>query len=239
MTSSHELKAALLIEDDPDIVKLISMHIGDLGFSLDVATDGLDGVERAIGGDYQLLLLDLGLPKLGGVEICKRVRAKKPLLPIVMLTSRSEEVDTVVGFQVGADDYVVKPFSMRELLARISALLRRVDAVSDEKLQISDGVIEVHELRINTVSREVFLSGALQDLTPTEFDLLVFMAAQPGRAFTREQLVEDVLGYHGQGYEKSINSHISRLRSKLEKDPENPDYIKTVWGIGYCFSKPS
>lgn len=224
----------LIVEDDPDIADLIELHIVDLGYTLDRATDGITGLQKAKTGDYSLIILDLMLPKLGGLDVCKQLRAEKTQTPILMLTSRSEEFDKVLGLELGADDYVTKPFGIRELIARIKALLRRAHLV-DEAAQAE--TLQRGDLAIDLIKRRVVLKDKRIDLTAKEFDLLVLFATHPGRVYSREQLLDQVWGYQFSGYNHTVNSHINRLRAKIEKDPSDPCFIQTVWGVGYRFAE--
>lgn len=228
-------KRVLIIEDDPDIASLVEIHLKDLGFVTEKAMNGSDGLEKALNNDYALVILDLMLPMLDGFEVCKRIREEKKTLPILMLTSKSEEFDKVLGLELGADDYLTKPFSLRELMARVKAIIRRVDAVKEESF--GDEPVEVifDALTINLEKRKVILAGKVIDLTAKEFDLLALFAAHPGRAYSRQELLDVVWGYQFDGYDHTVNSHINRLRSKIEENPSDPKYIKTVWGVGYRF----
>jgi len=230
----------LIIEDDKDITDLVEIHLGDLGYSLDKAHDGESGLAKALSGSYDLVLLDLMLPKLEGLEVCKRIRERDKTLPIIMLTSRSEEMDKILGLELGADDYIVKPFSIRELIARVKTNLRSVEAIKNEVSKESNLKSELHigDLIINFIKRKVILGTDIIELTAKEFDLLSYFAQHPGRSFNRAELLSAVWGYQFSGYEHTVNSHINRLRNKIEKNPAEPIYIKTVWGIGYRFVEP-
>jgi DNA-binding response OmpR family regulator len=175
------------------------------------------------------------LPGLEGFEVCKRIRAEKGRLPILMLTAKSEELDKVLGLELGADDYITKPFSIRELLARVKAVLRRTAAYGDSGAKPEGKILEHGQLRIDLEKRTVTVAGKKIDLTAKEYDLLVLFACSPGRAFNRQQLLDSVWGYQFEGYHHTVNSHINRLRNKIEEDPAQPRYIKTVWGYGYRF----
>lgn len=228
-------KKVLIIEDDPDIADLIQIHLKDLGFLPDHAGDGMEGVSKALTNDYELVILDLMLPRLDGFEVCKQIREEKKSLPILMLTSKSEEFDKVLGLELGADDYLTKPFSIRELMARVKSIIRRVEAVKEACDDEEPVEMQFGELTINVEKRKVTLAGEVVDLTAKEFDLLALFASHPGRAYSRQELLDIVWGYHFDGYDHTVNSHINRLRSKIEKDPSQPLYIKTVWGVGYRF----
>jgi two-component system alkaline phosphatase synthesis response regulator PhoP len=226
----------LIIEDDPNIIDLARIHIGDLGIDLDWAEDGESGLKKALQNEYTLIILDLMLPKLDGLEVCKRIRTENKFIPILMLTAKSEELDKVLGLELGADDYLTKPFSIRELIARIKAILRRME-VDQEKSSGEPEIpnLEFNDLIIDLEKRKVTLAGDKIDLTAKEFDLLALFAKNPGRTYNRQQLLNIVWGYQFDGYDHTVNSHINRLRSKIEKDPSNPTFIKTVWGVGYRF----
>jgi DNA-binding response OmpR family regulator len=233
-------KRVLIIEDDKDITDLVEIHLGDLGYSLDKAYDGESGLLKAQTKPYDLVLLDLMLPKLEGLEVCKRIREENKTLPIIMLTSRSEEIDKILGLELGADDYIVKPFSIRELIARIKANLRHVEAIKEEITKANDSQpeLQIGDLRIDFEKRKVILGAETIELTAKEFDLLSHFAQHPGRSYNRGELLSAVWGYQFSGYEHTVNSHINRLRNKIEKNSADPTYIKTVWGIGYRFVEP-
>jgi len=226
-------KRILVIEDDQDINKLIAMNLEDMNHNVDTCGNGRRGFEMASSGQYDLMVLDLMLPEMDGLEICRALRAANVITPILMLTARDSEADRVVGLEMGADDYLTKPFSVRELQARVKAMLRRMDMLNKPAPQSDELVID--NLVINVGQRKVVLSDQEIELTSTEFDLLIYMARQPGMVFSRAQLLDSVWGYQHSGYEHTVNSHINRLRNKLEKIPSKPDYIITVWGVGYKF----
>lgn len=227
----------LIIEDDDEIANLVDMHLRDLGYQLDRARNGQSGLDQALANPYQLVILDLMLPELDGIEICRRLRAQKPDLPMLMLTARSEEFDKVLGLEMGADDYVTKPFSIRELTARIKALLRRTHAAEQAPADSDRPKLTFAELAIDLDNRKVALAGQRVELTAKEFDLLALFTAHPGRTYSREQLLDQVWGYQFGGYRHTVNSHINRLRTKIEPDPNQPKFIKTVWGVGYRFAE--
>jgi len=233
-------KRVLIIEDDKDITDLVEIHLGDLGYSLDKAYDGESGLAKALAKSYDLVLLDLMLPKLEGLEVCKRIREQNKTLPIIMLTSRSEEMDKILGLELGADDYIVKPFSIRELIARVKANLRHVEAIKEEISKATDlqPELQIGDLKIDFDKRKVILRAETIELTAKEFDLLAHFAKHPGRSYSRGELLSTVWGYQFSGYEHTVNSHINRLRNKIEKNAADPIYIKTVWGIGYRFVEP-
>jgi len=229
------MRRLLLVEDESEIADLVLLHLRNAGYEAEHARKGSDALERLAARGFDLAILDLGLPGgVDGLEVCRRLRARGDATPVVMLTARTEEVDRVVGLELGADDYVTKPFSVRELVARVNAVLRRVE----DRGEKPQAAIEVGALRIDTGSHEVTLGGAPVELTPREFELLVWFARNPGRVYTRGELLEHVWGYGHEGYAHTVNSHINRLRAKIERDPGAPEYILTVWGVGYKFGTP-
>ncbi len=230
-------KRILVVEDEREIARLTELHLLDLGCEVTLAHDGESGLREAVSGKHDLMILDLMLPGLDGLEICRRVRSSASShLPILMLTARSSEFDRVLGLEIGADDYLTKPFSVRELVARVKAIFRRLDALSQPGETEGGGEIHVRGLTIDVEKRRVELSGRGIHLTAKEFDLLLYFARHPGRVYTRAQLLDSVWGYGHDGYEHTVNSHINRLRSKIEDDPANPVFVQTVWGVGYRFN---
>lgn len=230
---------ALIIEDSREIADLVRLHLRDVGCEADVAADGRRGLELAARGRYDLVVLDLMLPEMDGLAVCREIRTLPGYVPILMLTAKSSEIDRVLGLEMGADDYLTKPFSVRELQARVKALFRRVEALSSRASAGDAGAGETIErgaLRIETGKRRVSIGGREVALTAREFDLLVHFARRPGQVFNRGQLLDQVWGYNHEGYEHTVNSHINRLRAKIERDPSKPEYILTVWGVGYRFS---
>ncbi len=221
----------LIVEDEPDIADLLALHLNDLGATTDHATDGHQGLKAASTREWDLVILDLRLPGIDGLEICRRLRASGNSVPILMLTAKSAELDRILGLEIGADDYVTKPFSVIEVMARVRAILRRVELDRTEPMSL---VFDAKGLSINATSREVRLEGALLDLTPREFDLLTYFAAHPGAVYRRSQLLDQVWGYGHEGYEHTVNSHINRLRSKIQPAGAH-EFIVTVWGVGYKF----
>ncbi len=231
-------KRVLIVEDDRDIAQLVELHLKDLGCRCDIARDGEKGLESALRNGYDLIILDLMLPGLDGMEICKEIRSEKNYTPILMLTSRSEEIDRVLGLELGADDYLTKPFSIREFIARVRAIFRRVENLKEETSREEEtNAIVRAALVIDRVNRKVTFRGKKIELTPKEYDLLLLFAAHPGRTYTREQLLNTVWGPQFQGYDHTVNSHINRLRSKIEEDIAHPRYILTAWGVGYRFAE--
>ncbi len=226
-------RQVLIVEDDEDIAKLIRMQLEGLSCQTRIANDGTVGLAEAQARDWDLIILDIMLPGMDGLEICRRVRALPRYTPILMLTAKSSELDRVLGLEMGADDYLTKPFSMLELSARAKAIFRRVDKLGKEAPQASQ--ISAGDLLIDLQRRSVTLAGRAVELTAKEFDLLAHFAGTPGRVHTRAQLLDKVWGYSHSGYEHTVNSHINRLRGKIEHNPEQPEYIQTVWGVGYRF----
>ena len=216
----------------------MKIHLRDLGYDIDIAQDGKTGLEKALSGHYPMVILDVMLPEMDGLEVCKRIRAVNRQLPILMLTAKSEELDKVLGLELGADDYITKPFSIRELIARVKAIFRRIE-IDKETSQSKKTVDLIYgELAIYPEKRKVRLAGQTIELTTKEFDLLVLFAQNPGKAYSRQELLDLVWGYQYSGYSHTVNSHINRLRSKIESDPSDPHFIKTVWGVGYRFVEP-
>ena len=230
-------KKILIIEDNRDLARLLESHLQDLAFQVEVAFDGLTGFAKANSDHYDLIILDLMLPGLDGMEICRRLRRKPSYVPILMLTAKSSEMDRVIGLEIGADDYVTKPFSIRELLARVKAILRRVEELKEGAKEHVKAAIQFGDLLLDPAKRRASQEGRSIDLTAKEFDLLLHFARNPGKVYTRSQLLDMVWGYGHDGYEHTVNSHINRLRAKIEKDPAHPAYIRTVWGVGYKFAE--
>ena len=229
------MEKVLIVEDDVNIAELVALNLRDAGCDVTVENDGLAGHDRALRETFNLLILDINLPKMSGLDICKNVRKHRRYVPIMMMTAKSEENDIVTGLEVGADDYITKPFSVKELVARVKAVLRRTQATNSD-LQKSGKVLNFPDLTIDTENRVVVLRGERVDLTPKEFDLIYVLAKKPGRSFSRQQLLDAVWGYEFEGLEHTVNSHINRLRIKIEKDVQNPIYILTSWGVGYRFN---
>lgn len=228
------MKQILIIEDDQEIIKLLEIHLTDLIYTTSKAMDGEVGLQMALENEYDLILLDLTLPTMDGVTICKKLREKKST-PVIMLTAKSEEIDRVLGLEIGADDYITKPFSIRELLARVKAVMRRTD--SSRVQEQNSTAIAMEGLFIDIDKRKVLLHDKRVELSPKEFELLVLMASNPGRNYSRTELLNMIWGYNFEGYEHTVNSHINRLRAKIESDMANPTYILTTWGVGYKFNE--
>ena len=229
------MEKVLIIEDDKDIADLIAIHIADLGFEIDKAFDGKEGLLKALNNVYKIILLDIRLPGLDGMEICKKIRQEKNHTPILMVTSKSEEIDKIIGLEIGADDYITKPFSIRELIARVKAILRRAELTQQVKPSDAYEEIKSEGLYINVTLRNVEVHGKRIELSPKEFDLLVLFASNPGRTYTRTQLLDQVWGYQFEGYEHTVNTHINRLRTKIEQNLNEPEFLLTTWGVGYKF----
>lgn len=226
----------LIIEDQRDINDLVSLNLSMLGHEVVQRHNGAEGFATACANSYALIVLDIMLPDMNGLDLCKALRKKDINTPVLMLTAKKTEMDRVLGLEIGADDYLTKPFSVLELQARVKALLRRV-ALMHRTPDTSDSDIVVNDLLINRQKREVLVADAQVTLTAKEFDLLAYLASDPGTVFSREQLLSSVWGYQYSGYEHTVNSHINRLRNKIEPNPEQPKYVLTVWGVGYKFNE--
>jgi len=228
-------KRILVVEDDRDIARLLHIHLADIAFQVELVDNGQDGLNRASNHPYELIILDLMLPKMDGLEVCRRLRSQGNHTPVLMLTAKSSELDRVLGLELGADDYLTKPFSVKELQARVKAILRRIELARQEPSDVVDEAINVNNLHIDVSRRLVNVDGRAVELTAKEFDLLLHFARHPGRVYSRAQLLDCVWGYGHDGYEHTVNSHINRLRKKIEQNPEQSEYIQTVWGVGYKF----
>lgn len=231
---SHTNESILVVEDNKDLVNLLEINLSDEGYHIRTAMDGEAALEAFNQKEPSLIVLDVMLPKMDGFDVCKEIRSQNKQVPILMLTAKSEEVDKVLGLEIGADDYMTKPFSIREFLARVKAILRRANTstrtnAANEKLSYRDLVMDPNK-------RRVILKGEMIELTSKEYDLLLLFFSNPGKAYSREELLNTVWGYSYEGYSHTVNSHINRLRSKIEDDPSEPNYIKTVWGVGYRFT---
>ena len=222
----------LVIEDQADIANLVRLHVEMLGHRVQCCDTLAYARKAQRERDWALLVLDLSLPDGDGLDFCRELRGLDPSLPVLMLTARGTEYDRVRGLESGADDYLSKPFGVLELQARVRALLRRAALAARGA---DHEVIEIASLRLDLARREITVAGRAVELTATEFDLLVFLARQPGVVFSRQQLLSGVWGYHHEGYEHTVNSHINRLRAKIEADAAAPRLIRTVWGVGYKF----
>lgn len=225
----------LLVEDDAHIADLLTLHLRDEGHTVTHCPRGDQGAHILGQGDWDALILDIMLPGLDGLEICRRARAMTHYIPILIISARSSEIDRILGLEIGADDYLPKPFSVLELVARLKALLRRADALTQRPTH-DIRPITLHGLTIDPIARDVHLHGERLELTPREFDLLYHFAQHPGKVFSRMALLDAVWGYQHEGYEHTVNTHINRLRAKIEPDPSQPTRILTVWGRGYKFA---
>ncbi|MEM7107273.1 MAG: response regulator transcription factor [Bacteroidota bacterium] len=228
------MKKVLLIEDDVHIKELLEIHLNDLECQLMSFTNGQLGFNAGLSERFDLIILDIMLPEKDGLEICRDFRANKITTPILMLTARSEEIDKIMGLETGADDYLTKPFSVREFIARVKAIFRRVEMLQQQ--EVNSTVVKHNGLVVDQNKRKVTLNNERVDLTPKEFDLLYLLASNPGRSYSRDQLLSKVWGYEFEGYEHTVNSHINRLRAKVEIDISNPTFILTTWGVGYRFN---
>ncbi|MEO6670563.1 MAG: response regulator transcription factor [Ferruginibacter sp.] len=227
------MQKILLIEDDPDITKLISLHLDDSQYMLTCCKSGEEAIINLDSNNYNLLMLDIGLPDVNGMELCKQIRQRDSHTPVMMITCHSEESDKVLALELGADDYVTKPFGILELLARIKAIIRR--SVLPEHSE--PGFVRYNELFIDSGKRKATKGTTRLDLTVKEFDLLWLLASNPGKIFTRKDLLEKIWGFSFSGYEHAVTSHINRLRLKLENNLNQPAYILTAWGSGYRFAE--
>ncbi|HRR10231.1 MAG TPA: response regulator transcription factor [Rhodothermales bacterium] len=231
----------LLVEDDVELARLVSGRLRDSGYDVRVVGSGPDAIDAVQIQLPDLLLLDVMLPGFDGLEVCRRVRAQHPLLYIVMLTARTDEIDRIVGLEVGADDYITKPFSLQELVARVRSILRRIRLTQESggantlAKTTPNEILQFDGLYLDLTRREVRKDGQLLHLTVREFDLLLFLMQNPDRPFTRGQLLEKVWDIRYEGYDRTVDSHVQRLRTKIERDSENPRYVRTVWGLGYKF----
>lgn len=230
------MKQVLIVEDDQEIVELLSIHLKDLDCKIQKAYDGASGLEKAKIDSFDLIILDVMLPQMDGLEVCRQLRAQQNYTPILMLTAKSEEIDKILGLETGADDYLTKPFSVREFVSRVKAILRRVKMIKEEVEPSLKKNFQFLNLSIEGDKRKVSLDGTQISLTPKEFDLLYLLASHPGRSYSREQLLNMVWGHEFNGYEHTVNSHINRLRTKIELDANQPNFILTTWGIGYRFN---
>lgn len=228
----------LVVEDDIDINRVVTMNLNDAHYRVDSAHCGKKALQMVRKKSFDLIVLDRMLPEVDGLDICRQLREDKNFTPILMLTARDSEADRIVGLEMGADDYLTKPFSIGELQARIKALLRRANTFSSNPVSTEE-VIEFGAMQIYPLSRTVKVSSQDIELTSKEFDLLLYMARHPGQVFSRTQLLDEVWNYQFSGYEHTVNSHINRLRAKIESTPTKPEYVQTVWGVGYRFQQPN
>lgn len=231
------MEKVLIIEDDINIVDLLEIHLKDLHCQITRVHDGKEGLETALKDSFDLIILDLMLPSMDGMEVCRQVRMKGNVTPILMLTAKSEEIDKVLGLETGADDYLTKPFSVREFIARVKAIFRRTKLMQQSQEKTSSSVLEFGELKVDIEKRKVTIQDKRIELSPKEFELLVLLASHPGRSYNRQRILNLVWGYDFTGYEHTVNSHINRLRGKIESDLNKPTYILTTWGVGYRFNE--
>ena len=222
----------LVVEDERDIAELVALHLEDIDCEPTLAADGHEAMRLAFAREWDLVILDLRLPGPDGLSVCRALRRESRYMPILMLTSKSSELDRVLGLELGADDYLTKPFSVSELMARVKAIFRRVESLEKRFPGCAES-LSIGPLTIDADGRQVAVDGKPTALTAREFDLLLHFARHPGRVFSRAQLLDNVWGYGHDGYEHTVNSHINRLRSKIEPDPAQPELIVTVWGVGY------
>lgn len=225
----------LVVEDNKDLLNLLKINLSDQGYKIITAQDGVTALDMYHNYQPDLVILDIMIPKIDGLEVCKSIRKENRTVPILMLTAKTEELDKVLGLEIGADDYMTKPFGIRELLARVKAIFRRVD-VNKNGEENQSKVLTLDDLILDTSKRKVTFDGESIELTSKEYDLLLLFFSNPGKAYSREELLNTVWGYSYEGYSHTVNSHINRLRSKIENNPSEPHYIKTVWGVGYRFA---
>jgi DNA-binding response OmpR family regulator len=230
------MKKVLLIEDDSIIVDLIKIHLSDLHCELASTSLGKEGLEKAVQEPFDLIILDIMLPDLNGLEICRRIRMQNTRTPILMLTAKAEEMDKVNGLAMGADDYMTKPFGIREFIARINAIFRRSELSQNGSEKILPQIFSFGGLRIEPEKRKVTLHDKQVDLTPKEYELLLLLASHPGHSYSRKELLRLVWGYEFEGYEHTVTAHINRLRAKIEPNFSHPSFILTTWGVGYRFA---
>lgn len=226
----------IIVEDDAAIAEMLMYHLKDAGYEVRHIGDGQEARDYLLSAkNYNLVLLDIMLPNYSGLDICRELRQQRPQIPIMMLTSMDSEIDRVLGLEFGADDYMTKPFSMRECQARVKALLRRSQLSSVAEPTTGQAKLVFGELSIDPDRREVMLAGKAIDLTAKEFDLLFFLARNAGRVYSRAQLLDEVWDYRYEGYEHTVNTHINRLRNKLKRGGDKADFVQTAWGVGYKF----
>jgi len=231
------MKKVLIIEDDSQIIELLTIHLTDLACHVVSKRNGKEGLELALKDPFDLVILDLMLPGMNGIDICRRLRHSGVSSPILILTAKSEEIDKVLGLETGADDYLTKPFSVREFIARAKVIFRRKDENKDVLTGPTKGQMQYDALFIDVDMRKVTLNNTRVDLSPKEFELLTLLAGTPGKSYSRKQLLNLIWGYDFDGYEHTVNSHINRLRGKIESNISSPRYILTTWGVGYRFNE--
>lgn len=223
----------LIVDDEPLLVKGLKYSLEQDDHGIDVAYDGNEAVEKALNNEYDLIILDLMLPGIDGLEVCQKIREKSQV-PIIMLTAKGEDMSKILGLEYGADDYLTKPFNILELKARIKAILRRT-VHAPKEITIGEQIVEIEDFKINTLGRKVALKGKNVNLTAKEFDLLLLLATNPGKIYTREELLETIWGYEYFGDLRTVDVHIRRLREKIEENSSQAEYILTKWGVGYYF----
>ncbi|HEV3325103.1 MAG TPA: response regulator transcription factor [Puia sp.] len=231
------MKKVLIIEDDPQLVELLEIHLSDLTCRTTSARNGNLGLDLALKEQYDLVILDLMLPGIHGMDICRRIRHSHNNVPIMMLSAKSEEIDKVLGLETGADDYLTKPFSIREFIARVKVIFRRKEDAAGHGHRLGKAHLKFGLLGIDLDLRKVTLGQTRIELSPKEFELLSLLASSPGKSYSRHQLLNLIWGYDFEGYEHTVNSHINRLRGKIEADISRPQYILTTWGVGYRFNE--
>lgn len=229
------MKNVLIIEDEKQISDLLGIHLKDIDCTVSKEYDGIKGLNAAKSETFDLIVLDIVLPGMDGFDVCRELRKSGITTPVLMLTSKSEEIDKVVGLELGADDYLTKPFGVREFIARVKAIFRRAETLKSDMNNRKD--LKVGNLTIEVATRKVLIKNRRIELTAKEFDLLYFLASNPGQVFSREKLLNTVWGYDHSGYEHTVNSHINRLRKKIELNASNPQFILTSWGSGYSFNE--
>ncbi|MCZ0754874.1 response regulator transcription factor [Anoxybacillus sp. J5B_2022] len=230
-------KKVLVVDDEPSIVTLLQYNLEQAGFEVITASDGEEGMQKAIREQPDLMILDLMLPKMDGIEVCKQLRQQKMMLPILMLTAKDDEFDKVLGLELGADDYMTKPFSPREVVARMKAILRRIQPQAIQTEEETDKMV-IGDLTIFPDRYEAYFNSAALELTPKEFELLLYLAKHKGRVLTRDQLLSAVWNYDFSGDTRIVDVHISHLREKIEQNTKKPLYIKTIRGLGYKLEEP-
>lgn len=223
----------LIVDDEPLLVKGLKYSLEQDDHGIDVAYDGNEAVDKALNNEYDLIILDLMLPGIDGLEVCQKIREKSQV-PIIMLTAKGEDMSKILGLEYGADDYLTKPFNILELKARIKAILRRT-VHAPKEITIGEQIVEIEDFKINTLGRKVALKGKNVNLTAKEFDLLLLLATNPGKIYTREELLETIWGYEYFGDLRTVDVHIRRLREKIEENSSQAEYILTKWGVGYYF----
>jgi two-component system, OmpR family, alkaline phosphatase synthesis response regulator PhoP len=236
VVEAYMSKKVLVVDDEQSIVTLLTYNLEQAGFTVVTANDGEEAIEKVASEQPAFIILDLMLPKLDGVEVCKQLRQQKVMTPILMLTAKDDEFDKVLGLELGADDYMTKPFSPREVVARVKAILRRTQ-FSNGEMETKDQIV-IGDLKILPDSYEAYFRGERLELTPKEFELLVYLAKHKGRVLTRDQLLSSVWNYDFAGDTRIVDVHISHLREKIEQDTKKPIYIKTIRGLGYKLEGP-